>query len=146
MPPEKPKKSGFGDDEPQKQNREHQPPPRRSATAPVAVVTVPVKTRVERWVESTIPADDSMQTEPAPVSPKIVPPDSQPVKPPFPFYIKRDRPGQTPKPEPTIQVTIGRVDVRAVVAPPAPVKAPRPSPAPSLTLNDYLKQRQEGRR
>lgn len=47
---------------------------------------------------------------------------------------------------PTIKITIGRVDVRAVM-PPSP--APRPTPArsgPSLSLEDYLKQREGGRR
>jgi hypothetical protein len=51
----------------------------------------------------------------------------------------------TPEPGPTIKITIGRVDVRAIM--PAP-PAPRPTlarPRPSLTLEDYLKQR-EGRR
>jgi hypothetical protein len=46
---------------------------------------------------------------------------------------------------PTIKITIGRVDVRAIM-PAAP--APRPTPArpgPGLSLEDYLKQR-EGRR
>ncbi len=47
---------------------------------------------------------------------------------------------------PAINVTIGRVEVRAMTRQTAPVKAPRPSPAPALSLNDYLKQRQEGRR
>ena len=48
--------------------------------------------------------------------------------------------------QPTIQVTIGRVEVRAVTPPAPPAKPPRPAPAPSLALDDYLKQRREGRR
>ncbi|WP_028580788.1 hypothetical protein [Desulfogranum japonicum] len=48
--------------------------------------------------------------------------------------------------QPTIQVTIGRVEVRAVKPPAAPPQVPRPAPTPSLALDDYLKQRREGRR
>ena len=48
--------------------------------------------------------------------------------------------------QPSIKVTIGRVDVRAVMTPPAPVKVLRPSPAPALTLDEYLKQRTQGKR
>lgn len=48
------------------------------------------------------------------------------------------------QPAPTIRVTIGRIDVRAIT-PPAP--APRTPPAsakPALSLDDYLKQREGG--
>jgi hypothetical protein len=48
--------------------------------------------------------------------------------------------------ETTIRVTIGRVEVRAVIAPqpvPRPRVAPRP---PTLSLDDYLRQRSSGRR
>ena len=46
--------------------------------------------------------------------------------------------------EPTIQVTIGRVEVRAVPAE-TPVRPARPAPL-SLSLEDYLRQRNGGRR
>jgi hypothetical protein len=49
------------------------------------------------------------------------------------------------EPAPTIRITIGRVDVRAIM--PA-VPAPRPAPkrsSPALSLEDYLKQRGGGR-
>jgi hypothetical protein len=45
---------------------------------------------------------------------------------------------------PTIRITIGRVDVRAVT-PPAPTSRPAPAPPQPLSLDDYAKQR-EGRR
>jgi hypothetical protein len=48
----------------------------------------------------------------------------------------------------TIRVEIGRIDVRAVTPPPAPA-APREAPdrsSPSLSLEDYLKERSGGRR
>jgi hypothetical protein len=50
-------------------------------------------------------------------------------------------PPPAPPPPPAIQVTIGRVEVRAVSAPP-PTAAPRSRPAdPMLSLDDYLKQK-----
>jgi len=44
-----------------------------------------------------------------------------------------------PAPAPTVQVTIGRVEVRATPAP--PVKQSPPRVAPKLTLEDYLRSR-----
>jgi hypothetical protein len=51
-----------------------------------------------------------------------------------------------PQPAPTVHVTIGRIEVRAITppAPPAPSAAP-PKPSRRLSLDDYLKQRAEGR-
>ena len=51
---------------------------------------------------------------------------------------------ETPPDIPTIRVTIGRVDVRAVTAP-APTR-PKPSrPAPALSLDEYTRQNKERR-
>jgi hypothetical protein len=48
---------------------------------------------------------------------------------------------------PTIRVTIGRIDVRAITSPPPQQPRPAPvRPAPQLSLADYLKQRSGGRR
>ena len=54
-------------------------------------------------------------------------------------------PAPTP---PTIEVTIGRVEVRAAVGPPAPVTRPRVAApaAPSLSLEEYLRSQHGGRR
>jgi hypothetical protein len=46
---------------------------------------------------------------------------------------------------PPIRVTIGRVEVRAIMAPPASPRAVR-RPRPALSLEDYLKQREGGKR
>jgi hypothetical protein len=46
---------------------------------------------------------------------------------------------------PLIRVTIGRVEVRAIMAPPPPPRAAR-RPRPALSLEDYLKQREGGKR
>jgi hypothetical protein len=47
---------------------------------------------------------------------------------------------------PIIRVTIGRVDVRAEFPAPAAPAATRRAEAPSLSLDDYLKLRNEGKR
>ncbi len=47
--------------------------------------------------------------------------------------------------QPTVRVTIGRIDVRAVF-PTTEAPPPAVEPAPSLSLADYLKQRREGLR
>lgn len=52
---------------------------------------------------------------------------------------------QSAQPVPTIQVTIGRVEVRATPPPSVP-STPRQTPAPAVkSLDDYLRQREEGR-
>lgn len=52
---------------------------------------------------------------------------------------------QPAQPVPTIQVTIGRVEVRATLPPSVP-STPRQTPAPAVkSLDDYLRQREEGR-
>lgn len=56
---------------------------------------------------------------------------------------QREMPEQTP----TIRVTIGRIDVRAIIEPSSPASHRTPArPAPQLSLADYLKQRSGGRR
>jgi hypothetical protein len=46
--------------------------------------------------------------------------------------------------EPVVQVTIGRIEVRAVQpSPPSRLRAPRPRP--KLSLSDYLRERDGGR-
>jgi hypothetical protein len=47
-----------------------------------------------------------------------------------------------PSPPQTIQVTIGRVEIRATHPPPRPQK--RPSPSPALSLEAYLERRNKG--
>lgn len=46
--------------------------------------------------------------------------------------------------EPTIRVTIGRIEVRATTPAPPPAPAARPA-GPRLTLEEYLRRRREGR-
>ena len=49
-----------------------------------------------------------------------------------------------PPARPTVQVTIGRIEVRAVQPPPAP-PVPRAPVGPRISLDEYLRERNEGR-
>jgi hypothetical protein len=54
---------------------------------------------------------------------------------------------EEPKPEPAIQVTIGRVEVRAVTAPPATARSqPQPVRPPAMSLDEYLSRQEQGGR
>lgn len=53
---------------------------------------------------------------------------------------------QSPNEAQTINVTIGRVEVRAVQPTPAPIKRERAKTKPALSLDEYLQQRQKGER
>ena len=77
-------------------------------------------------------------TTPQPIIPRIQPAPIPPVQ---RFEIL---PAPQPEPTESINVTIGRVDVRAVFSAQAPKPAVRTSSTSSL--DDYLKQRSEGRR
>jgi hypothetical protein len=88
----------------------------------------------------------------APEAP-FAPADTRPSTAPRPELIAEPRTDQQPSesektPSPTVQVTIGRVEVRAAPPPPAPLKRPpsRSQPEATLSLDDYLRQRSEGRR
>jgi hypothetical protein len=83
---------------------------------------------------------------PPPARPVVVTPLIQPAARrapaprPLPAIVQRER--SSP---PTIQVTIGRIEVRASSAPAVPSRAARPS-GPKLDLDDYLKARSGGSR
>ena len=65
---------------------------------------------------------------------------------PQPVEPREGRRGESSEPR-TVKVTIGRVDVRAVVplqSPPTPIKSARRGPA--LSLDEYLEQRNRGQR
>jgi hypothetical protein len=74
------------------------------------------------------------EAEPRPAEP----PALRPVLP-----ERRRREMQRPE-KPSVQITIGRIEVRAVVPPAAPEKRVAPAPR-TLSLEDYLRQKSEGR-
>ena len=82
----------------------------------------------------------------APGTPQVVVP--QPIRlAPRPVSLPPIAPAASARPSagPTIQVTIGRIEVRATSPSPATPKKAPPKPA-AMSLEEYLKQRNEGRR
>ena len=57
-----------------------------------------------------------------------------------------ESPNESRTEPPIVRVTIGRIEVRAAPAPSAPAHKPAPRSGPKLTLDAYLKSRQEGAR
>jgi hypothetical protein len=79
-----------------------------------------------------MPAETTIATAQSLRPTRVAPRPSLPVRPSFPARVERETPG------PTVRVSIGRIEVRAVKAdePPEPRKTPRP--APRISLDDYL--------
>jgi hypothetical protein len=57
----------------------------------------------------------------------------------------READAQAPPQPPTIEVTIGRIEVRAVTPPPAPAPPPQRQAPPKMSLDDYLRAQSGGR-
>jgi len=110
------------------------PPPGERPTKAEAgaekTVAVPGDARSPEPAE--MPAETTIATAPSPQPTRAAPRPSLPVGPLFPARVERETPG------PTVRVSIGRIEVRAVKAdePPEPRKTPRP--APRISLDDYL--------
>ncbi len=78
----------------------------------------------------------------APHSPTAFAPTTRSFSPTPPSLARLTPIAATPAPGPTIQVTIGRVDIRAIHAPAAPAaRAPGPTRQPLVSLEHYLNQR-----
>ena len=61
--------------------------------------------------------------------------------------VPHTEPEASESPEPVIRISIGRVEVRLVQAPPpSPVKQSSMRSSPALSLDEYLKRRQDGKR
>ena len=105
----------------------------RVAAKPSVVEVVREKEKPEKTREVIVP-QTVIRKEPAPL---VAPP---------PKRIEVV-PALATEPKETISVTIGRVDVRAVFSPQQQTSAPVPRRQSSINaLDDYLKQRSEGRR
>jgi hypothetical protein len=101
-------------------------------------------------VEPAMPGRETLPPETPPPAAQALPtregativarPRTRLAQPAEPVPAEGKQPVSGPESPPTIRVTIGRVEVRAVM-PPAPEPAPPPRHAPRLSLDDYLKQR-----
>jgi hypothetical protein len=88
--------------------------------------------RARSPAEPADPADTPIVATPSLQPTRVTPRPNLPVKPSFPTQVKRDTPG------PTVRVTIGRIEVRAVKAEEPPEPREKPKQAPRISLDDYL--------
>ncbi len=106
------------------------------------------RTAKEKELRLDSPAKNRQRVQPTLISPKppsmTIPYEAQqPIR-----TTRRDNaqasiPAEQPE---TVVVTIGRVDVRAVFTPPTATRQPTHEAAKPMSLDQYLKQRSEGRR
>ena len=115
------------------------PPPgdRPTNAQPVTERGVPVLPAAPPPERAEMPADTAIATTPSPRPTRAASEPTLAVRPSVPGRVKRDTAG------PTVRVTIGRIEVRAVKAeePPEPRKKPRQ--APRISLDDYLGRERE---
>ena len=124
---------------PERAERMQAPPqPRKAEPAPLSHAPAPLRSEQAspllrprlREIESLVPPRERItRAEEARAS--RAPSGVSPTVPPHPTSERTSAP--------RIEVNIGRVEVRAVFAPPSPQRKPRSSP--SVSLDDYLKQR-----
>ena len=115
--------------------------PKRAAATPVIVENVEVREGIERSVDHEKPSDKIRQESEVPTKlPHIVPYIGPSIDPAEAFASRRT----VSKPEPTVNVTIGRIEVRASVPPPNPPQKPVKQP-PVMGLEEYLRRRSKGR-
>ena len=127
--------------------------PLETGTRPILAAAPPVAARAAALL---VPPVSSVPPTPAPPSAAplaefaaLRPGEIAPARPREPLREtarRSDPSGPRPPTDrpvvPSVQVSIGRVEVRAMFAPPSVVR--RPPPAPALSLDDYLKQRENG--
>jgi hypothetical protein len=121
-------------------------PQSKSRKERVMVENVIVKERVERIFDRDVSSRAEVGEHHNVIMPSMMQqPLHHPVEPicnPWRNAGHREAPTKT---EPTIQVTIGRIEVRAVMHQTSKPQQ-REAPKPKLSLDDYLRQRTEGKR
>jgi hypothetical protein len=113
--------------------------------SPVLLPMLPQLPQEERSVSEPVTVrDPTSSPDPPLIAPKIVHPRIN--APPEREFVRPD--ATTPEPEaPTVRVSIGRVEVKALMPSAPPVRRePSARPGPALSLGDYLEQRNGGRR
>ena len=99
----------------------------------------------ERHVGPTAPTSEPTDKLPAHLEPALPAPRAGRLEPALPAVPEAPVQSPAATPEPVINVTIGRVEIRAAAVAPAPERKPRPEP-PVLSLDDYLRRRQQERK
>jgi hypothetical protein len=103
----------------------------------------PSRIKPEVRIVSAASDRDQSQSLTAPASSPIVTYAAPPVPSSPVGRVNTQAPAEPPE---TVVVTIGRVDVRAVFAPPQPAPRSNRVQQQAMSLDEYLKQRSEGRR
>ena len=98
--------------------------------------------RATQVVEDARPLERHTPTGPVAFTPLVARPERVPGG--TASIAATNEPRAVSRAEPAIQVTIGRIDVRAVQPPPPARPRPGRPPTPQLTVDDYVKQRREG--
>ena len=134
---------------PMEQRGGEPPPGRRSLVVPSDSAPTDEDTEPNAWfAPETLPAEtgspSARRTDRTTGKIVIQPLVKQEGVPPVPTAVD---PASAAAPTPIIRVSIGRVEVRAIVSPPPPVSRPRAvRPSTTLSLDEYLKSRQRGQR
>jgi len=116
---------------------------RTVATTPAGLAERENRAALEPAISRPKPSPDET-TRPIAPAPVVVQPHVTPAPRVEPAAPAPAEPMATHKPAPTIQVTIGRIEVRAT---PPPVPPPKQRSTPLvMSLDDYLRQRNGGRR
>lgn len=125
------------------------PTARRESTPPAASANPPANRFQPLQPPAPRPRPGQLAPQPAAAAPPVVraPPVPLPATPVAakPARVRHSADSQPNAVAPAIHVTIGRVEVRAVQAPPAAPRAARPA-APRLSLEEYLQPRSGGTR
>jgi hypothetical protein len=126
------------------EKQESRPGPLNRSDERMVVGKADLKEQVERVDGRDVSLRARPRERQVVVSPPVIQPFTRSIEPILPLLQNSGHREAPAKPEPTIKVTIGRIDVRAVMqeAPPARRTAPQP---PKLSLDEYLKQRNGGR-
>ena len=123
-----------------------QPMAPSKAVAPAKEEHLVAPPREPRPREASRPIDALIMGREAPIpDPPIFKPVPEASPGPASLRPAAPRPEPMIEPRPAVKIHIGRIDVWAVHQAPAPRVKPV-SPAPKMTLDDYLRQRNEGKR
>jgi hypothetical protein len=152
--PTMPGRSQTIPDEPEIPEKPELVHPVRTLLDPVQGATLPPRPSLgtqgsldanEGTIESKVIPDRPAAPDAAPVAPRMVRPRLKPHVERGPQEPRVDAPESS---APTVRVAIGRIEVRAITPPPSPFpqQAAPARPAPTLSLDDYLKQRNREQR
>jgi len=109
--------------------------------APSRIAAAPADLGASPTPHPTLPMPDAQAA-----APQMLPLSDPPARPLAPPPARRTQPSGEDPAAPVIRVTIGRIDVRAQLSAAPAARAPRRAPPAALSLEDYARERREGKR